>query len=62
VKTYSVNATVCGSKHLGIFRANSEEEAIEMAVESNGHVSLCHQCSGECEDPEITEITAEVIK
>lgn len=60
-KRWSVNASVVGSKHLGEFDADTEEEAIEMALNENGHISLCHQCDSECEDPQIDEVTAELI-
>lgn len=60
---YSVNAAVIGSKHLGVFEADTPEKAIEMALDENGYVSLCHQCSDECESPEIDEdnISAEPV-
>jgi len=58
---FTVHATVVGGKYLGEYEADSEEQAIEMALEENGHVSLCHQCSGECEDAEITETNAELV-
>lgn len=59
---YHVTGTVTGSKYLSCFEANSEEEAIEKALESDAgnFVSLCNQCSGECEDAQITEATASV--
>jgi len=54
---------VVGSKYLGEFEAETEEEAIEKGLESNAaHVSLCHQCSGECEDPTIEEGSAEILQ
>lgn len=59
LKNYSVNAAVHGSKHLGVFRASSPEAAIEMAEAANGWCSLCHECSSECEDPQIGECTAD---
>ncbi len=37
---------------MGVFKAKTEEEAIEKASR-NCFVSLCHQCSDECEDAEI---------
>lgn len=58
---YSVSATVIGSKHIGFFEAESEEEALRMAEEKNGGVSLCHSCERECEGAEIEELTAERI-
>jgi hypothetical protein len=59
---YRVSGTVIASKYLGEFEADTEEEAIEMALSSeNAYVSLCHQCSGECENPEIHDANAEPI-
>lgn len=59
---YRVRGTVIGTKYLGEFEANSEEEAVELALNSEeACVSLCHQCSGDCEDPEIHEANAELI-
>lgn len=60
-KKYSVVGVVSGSKYLGTYTADSEEEALNMAAE-DAHVSMCHQCDSECEDPEITDMVAEEIK
>lgn len=58
-KMYSVVGLVTGSKFLGIFEASSEDEAIEMALNSDAaYVSLCHQCSSQCEDGEIQTASA----
>jgi len=60
MKTYRVHGLVKGGKYLGEYEANSKEEAIEMALNSNeAHVSMCHQCSDQCEDPMIEEAFAE---
>lgn len=59
-KRYSVNATVIGCTHIGIFEASSPEEAIEMA-ESEAHISFCHQCVGNCENAECEDFTAEEV-
>jgi len=60
---YRVYATITGSKYIGEFEANSKEEAEEMAWKSNDYcVSLCHQCSREMEDPEITELELEEVE
>lgn len=61
---YSVTGVVTGSKHLGVFEAASEEEAISMAFDSDeaGCVSLCHQCDGECEDPHIHTAVASKVE
>jgi len=59
-KTYSVSASVRGSKYIGEFEASSKEEAMEIALKSDEmYISLCHQCSSECEDAEIDEVFVE---
>ena len=59
-KKFAVYGRVVGTKYLGEFEAESEEAAIEQATKNGeDHVSLCHQCSGECEDPEIDEVRVE---
>lgn len=61
--TYRANATVTGSKYLGEFEAASEDEARTMAEESEAAwVGLCHQCSSQCEDPEITEVHVDLVE
>jgi len=57
---YRVYGTVMGGKFLGEYEADTKEEAEEMAWE-NADVSLCHQCSCECDDPQVTEITTEEV-
>ena len=57
-KTYSVTAAVVGSKWVGDYEAETGEEAIQKAYE-HAHVSLCHECASECEDPSIEHMTAE---
>ncbi len=60
---YRVVGTVVGGKYLGEFEADSAELAEEMAMdEHGGNISLCHQCSGECEDGEVTAAHAELIE
>lgn len=52
--------TVKGGKYLGQVEADSEEQAKSAAANLDScWVSLCHQCSAECEDPEIVEISVE---
>ena len=53
LKKWKVFGVVTGTKYLGEFEAATAEEAEQMAINDNGHVSLCHQCADECEDPEI---------
>lgn len=60
---FRVSGTVVGSKYLGVFEAKTKEEAEEKALSSpEASVSLCHQCSSECEDPEIQEAHAELME
>ena len=50
MKTYRVYGLWTASKLIGEFEANSEEEAIAMAEDSDeAYASLCHQCSREIE-------------
>jgi hypothetical protein len=55
---FTVYGKVVGSKFLGEFVAKDGEEAKDKAAKNAG-VFLCHQCSSECEDPEIVELIAE---
>ncbi|MDE2107135.1 MAG: hypothetical protein KGL39_58560 [Patescibacteria group bacterium] len=55
---YAVTAKVVGSTYLGTFEAHTEEEAIKTAIDANGSVCLCHQCSSKVEDPELVEFYA----
>ena len=57
-KKWDVTAHVYGSKFLGTFEADTAEEAIQKAYAENGHVSVCHQCSHEINDPELGEAEA----
>lgn len=60
-KKWSVTGVVVGSKYLGVFEAETKEEAEQMALESEkAYCSLCHQCTDECEDPEIDRCVAEL--
>ena len=47
---------------LGEYEAgDGSEEAIEIALQKNGSVSVCWQCSKEVSDPEIQGCTAEQV-
>lgn len=60
---YRIYGTVTGSKYLGEVEAESKEEAEEAAWEQlDTSVSLCWQCSGEINDPEIDEVVADAIE
>lgn len=59
---YRCYATVMAGKYLGEVEADSEDEAKEKAWELDTcYVSFCHQCADQAEDPEITEVSVEVI-
>lgn len=59
LKRWNVYGTVTGGKFIGAFEAATAEEAMDKAADS-ADVSLCHQCSGECENAEIEVTHAEV--
>ena len=60
---YKVYGVVTGSKYLGEFEADTAEEAVDLALESDeACCCLCHACSRECEDPSIESATAEPIQ
>jgi hypothetical protein len=57
---YRVVGTVVGTKYLGEFTADTAEQAVEMALESGqAFVDLCHQCSDQCDNAEISRADAE---
>jgi len=60
---WRATGAVAGSKYLGEVEAATEEEAREKAwgLDSAG-VSLCHQCSSECEDPEVQDIYVDPVE
>lgn len=58
---FRIHGTVVGSQYLGIYEAPTAEEAIEKAI-AESSVRLCHHCSSQCEDGEISEATAEQVE
>ena len=59
MKKWNVTGTVTGSKYLGIFEAETKEEAEALALESAAAVvSICNYCDSECSDPSIESATA----
>lgn len=58
-RRWNVYGAVSATKFLGTFEAETAEEAEEMAMEANGHVSVCHHCADEVSDPEIHKCTVE---
>lgn len=60
MKRFHIYAVVRGSKYLGEIEAETKEEAEEKALGlDSADISLCHQCSCQCEDPTVVEVTAE---
>lgn len=58
---YQVYGRVSGSIYLGEVEAETEEDAQKKAWElPSCHVSFCHHCSSQCEDPEVADIVAEL--
>lgn len=54
IRTWRVWGIVSGSKYLGTVKARTKNGALDKAEEmEEGYVSLCHQCSSQCEDPSI---------
>jgi len=55
---YHLTGHVSGSKHLGVYEANSPEEALQKALDDERvDCSVCHQCSSEVEDPGICKVS-----
>lgn len=50
---YRVYGLMMCSKYLGEIEADSQDEAVEIAENSDeNHVSLCHQCSRDLDIPD----------
>lgn len=62
-KSYSVWGVVKGSRYLGTFDADSEEEALKLAEQSDRYeVFLCKNCSKKISKPEVDELFAKEIE
>ena len=62
-KKWSITATVVGGKYIGEIEAATKKEAMEKALNmEEADVRFCHQCSGECENAELTEFHAELVE
>lgn len=61
LKRWSVTGTVVGSTWVGIYEAETAEEAIELA-QPDVSVSVCHQCARKISDPEVEDFHAEEIE
>ena len=60
MKKYRVYGLVYGSKYLGTIEAENQVDAERRAWnELDVHVSICHQCSKEIDDPQIDELQFE---
>lgn len=57
---WRVNGTVTGGKYLGTYEAETAEQAEEMAMEAEGTITFCHECSKNLGDFEITKALAEL--
>lgn len=55
---YNVGGAVHASTYIGEIEADSPEQAIEKAYEQ-AHVSVCHQCARDIQDPEVANLWAE---
>jgi len=63
VKKWNVTGTVTGSKYLGVFEAETKEEAEALALESESAlVAICNYCNSECSDPSIESAVAAEIE
>ena len=63
MKKFRVTGTVSGSKVIGEFEAESKEDAIRQASESDeADANLCHSCANECDDAQILEFDADEVK
>ena len=59
-RTWHCYGAVSGGKYLGEVTAKTQEEALALAEHLDScNIGLCHQCSGEVEDPMVVEINVE---
>ena len=60
MKKYACYGRVVGTKYLGEVEAENAEEAAEKAEQlDTTYISLCHHCSAQVEDPEVSTIMVE---
>lgn len=55
---WNVSGTVVGGTFVGEFKAETAAAALKQAWKKVG-ITLCHECSREMSDPEVTELCAE---
>ena len=58
---FRVYGVVTGGKFIGVYEGDTAEEAESKAWE-DAHVSICHQCAEEIDDPEIHELQSEEVR
>ena len=57
MKKWNANASISAGKYIGEVEAETVEEAIDKAYKHrNADCSVCHQCSDDVNDPEITAV------
>jgi hypothetical protein len=59
---FHVYGAIVGTKYLGIYEAETKEEAVEKAMADAAGPCLCHECSSEVEDPEIESAMADPVE
>ena len=57
---FSVYGVIKAAKYIGEYEADTKEEAEELAWK-DAHVSICHQCSSEVDEPDIVELVVEEV-
>lgn len=60
LRRWSLSGRVVASTYIGEVEAETEEQAVAMGFRK-AHVSVCHQCSDDIQDPEVDEIYAELV-
>lgn len=58
-RKFAVWAAVHATKFLGVFEAESAEDAEQTAMDVNGSVSLCWECGEGMSDPDIDHCIVE---
>lgn len=60
MKTWHVYGRVVGTKYFGTVEAKTLKDAEDQAyMDLDLYASLCHQCSKECEDPQVEDLIVE---
>ena len=54
MKYYRIHGRVVGGKYLGVVKGATKKDAEDAAENlETTHVSFCHACSSDCEDPQV---------